>query len=94
MATRISWDFKDPDEELDYDINWSDRLPSGDTIVSSDWTIVAGNVTNFNEAFTTSVTKIWLSGGTLGETCELLNRVETAGGRTMDQTVYLKIKKR
>lgn len=86
----LSWPFKDPDEVLDYKIEWSSRL-SGDTISTSIWVVPSGitQVTNTNDSNSTT---IWLSGGTNGATYDILNRIETSGGRTMDQTVKLKIK--
>lgn len=86
----LSWPFKDPNEVLDYDVDWTARL-AGDTIVSSDWTVPA-EITEDSNSFSETVAKIWLSGGTISEQYELLNRIVTAGGRTMDQTVKLKIK--
>lgn len=87
------WPNKDPDEVTDFDINWTKRL-DGDTIVSSAWTVVNGTVVINSDSESATLTKVWLSGGTLGETCELRNRITTAGGRTYDQTVLLKIRKR
>lgn len=108
-----SWPVKDPDEVLDYDVDWTRRLydegelaladagtppetPS-DTIatstfvlpdqVGSDNPLVADSTEN-----TTTRTKVWLSGGVIGQSYEIVNRIVTAGGRTMDQTVKLKIK--
>ncbi len=92
------WPFKDPDEVLDYEIDWygtavePGRLyGSTDTIDTSLWVTPSG-ITKDSDDQTGTTTTIWLSGGTLGETYEILNRVVTAGGRTMDQTVKLKIK--
>lgn len=98
-----SWPFKDPDEVADYDFNWTDRLLSSDeidagttvpadTIFSSDWIVVEGTVHKDSDTFSATHTKLWLSGGTLGETCLITNRIVTAGGRTFDNTVKLKIK--
>lgn len=86
----LSWDPKDPDEVLDYQLVWSDRLLS-DTISSSTW-VVPDGLTEGTNSNTPTTTTVWLSGGTLGEAYELTNRVVTAGGRTMDQSVKLKIK--
>ncbi len=86
----LSWPFKDPDEVLDYEIDWSARLLT-DTIVTSTWVVPTGIVEDSTEN-TTTTTTIWLSGGTLGDVYEVLNRVVTAGGRTMDQSVKLKVK--
>lgn len=88
----LAWPFKDPDEILDYRINWVARL-GVDTIVTSTFSVAvgAGLVVDSN-SFTDTITTVWLSGGTLGVTYQVLNRITTLGGRTMDQTVKLKIK--
>ena len=82
---------KDPDETLDYIVDWSARLGADDTISTSAFTVPAG-LTKDSDDNTTTTATVWLSGGTLGETYEILNRVTTAGGRTYDQTLKLKIK--
>jgi hypothetical protein len=102
-----SWPFKDPDEILDYDIDWTNRLYSkaeldqvalgqtvvpADTISTSAWTLDSGTVVIGTTSHTTTATKVWLSGGVLGETSVLTDRIVTAGGRTMDLTVKVKIK--
>ncbi len=88
-----TWDrTKDPDEIVDYDLSWEDEMTADtDTISSSTWTVPAG-ITKDSSSNTTTRTKVWLSGGTIGETYTLLNRVVTAGGRTLDQSVKLKMK--
>lgn len=86
----LKWPNKDTDEVLDYEIDWSSRLLT-DTIQSSTW-IVPSGITKNSDSTTSTVTKIWLSGGTTGETYVLTNRVQTAAGRTMDQSVKIKIK--
>lgn len=86
----LAWPFKDPDEILDYQVNWAARL-GGDTITSSDFTVPAGLVKDSESNDATTAT-VWLSGGTIGQTYLILNRVGTAGGREMDQTVKLRIK--
>ena len=87
------WPDKDPDEVLDYYIDWSDRLTGTDTINTSTWIVPAG-ITKDSDAISSPAdrTVIWLSSGTEGTTYEVQNRVVTVGGRTMDQTVRLKIK--
>lgn len=88
----LKWPFKDPDEVLDYVVDWTARL-AGDTIGTSLWIVPIG-ITDENEENDTTTTTIWLSGGTIGQTYEFVNRVQTAGGRTMDQSVKLPIKTR
>lgn len=88
----LNWPEKDPDEVLDYQIDWSARL-AGDTITGSEW-IVAEGITRDSDSHTSSATTIWLSGGTVGDRYDMTNRITTAGGRVMDQSVRLKIKEK
>jgi len=82
----------DPNDVLDYVINWTSFLSQiEDTIVTSTWIVPTGITKNSQEA-TTTTTKIWLSGGIVGTKYGITNRIETAGGRTVDQTVYVKVK--
>jgi hypothetical protein len=83
---------KDPNEVVDYDITWADQMTDlSDTIATSTWTVPSG-ITKDSSSNTTTRTKVWLSGGTAGETYTLLNRITTAGGRTLDQSIKLKMK--
>lgn len=86
----LKWPDKDPDELLDYEIDWAARLVD-DTISGSTWIVPVG-VDKASDASTDAATTIWLSGGTLGESYVLTNRVETTGGRIMDQSVQIKIR--
>jgi hypothetical protein len=85
----LKWPFKDPDEVLDYQIDWSGRL-GDDTIVTSTWFVPEG-ITQDSVLDTTTTTTIWLSGGTDGESYDFTNRIVTADGRVMDQTVTLQV---
>jgi hypothetical protein len=89
----LSWKPKDPDERSDYSVDWTKRL-AGDTIASSTFETVTGDVVvePSTDSFTDTATTVWLTGGTLGETCEVLNRIETAAGRIWDSTQRIKIK--
>ncbi|MEN6535643.1 MAG: hypothetical protein ABFD89_18410 [Bryobacteraceae bacterium] len=102
----MNWPPKDPDEILDYDIDWTSRLYSkaelasvaaGETVIPADsiststFTLPLGIVAN-STSNTTTTTKVWISGGTEGQSYLVENRIVTAGGRTMDQTVKLRIK--
>ena len=80
-----TFDPKDPDSVLDYSIDWSQWLAS-DTLVSSNWTVPSGITIDSNTNDTTSTT-IWVSGGTVGVTYSLQNRIVTALGRTKDVTI-------
>jgi len=91
----LNWPPKDPDEVLDYGINWSELIDEGDEISASTWVVPTG-ITKNSDTFDapTSTTTIWLSSGTIGTTYELTNRIVTAGGRTRDQSVRLKVKEK
>lgn len=83
---------KDPDAVLDYTGNWAAWLKD-DTITNSEWDVPEG-ITKEDEDRTASTTLIWLSGGTVGQTYQLRNRITTAAGRTDDRTIAIKIKER
>jgi hypothetical protein len=87
------WPNKDPDEKLDFSIDWrtEGRLPVGDIIDASLWISPVG-ITVESESFSNTITTIWLSGGTIGESYDFVNRITTFAGRIMDKTVRLKIK--
>jgi hypothetical protein len=88
----LTWPAKDPNEVLDYDIDWNDRLEDGETISTSTFTVASGSVEIDNDTDTAGVTTVWLSGGTEGEVCVILNRIETSAGRIYDQSVKLRIR--
>ncbi len=82
---------KDPDEVLDFTVDWAKPLAVGDIIETSVWTLPTG-VTKGAETFTNTSTTIWLSGGTDGQNYDLLNRIVTQGGRTREQTCTLRVR--
>jgi hypothetical protein len=89
----LTWPDKDPEEVLDYDLDWTARL-AGDQITASTFAVRRGTVVVDSDTNDATSTKAWLSGGSLGETCELTNHVTTAGGREWEQTVRLRIRDR
>lgn len=93
-AGKLYWPDKDPEDKADIDVLWEDWIEDGDNIVSSTFTKISGNVSLSAQSYSATATKVWLSGGALGETCEILNHVVLASGREFDQTGYVKIRKR
>lgn len=83
---------KDPDALVDYSVNWS-RWLDGDEIASSTWLVPAG-LTNEGEDNTTTTATIWLSGGTIGTSYTVTNRITTVAGRTDDRSFTLTIAER
>jgi hypothetical protein len=86
----LYWPDKDPNEVLDYTVDWAARL-DGDVIVTSVWTVPAPLVPSLESA-TGSATTVWLSGGVAGVIYPVLNRITTVAGRTMDQTTMLRVR--
>lgn len=88
----LSWSIpKDPDEVLDYQFDWSARLEAGETIATSTL-IKTGSITLDQESISGAITTFWAHGGTLGEACQITNRIVTSAGRTYDQTSTLRIR--
>lgn len=96
----LQWPDKDPNEVLDYELDWAKpdrpRLEVGETLITSDWSVVLGDVVIDPDNAATftpqGLSTVWLTSGTAGTKCELLNRVTTSKGRTYDQTVVLRVK--
>lgn len=86
-----TWPDKHPDEELDYQLDWSSRLAEGEVIETATWEIEAGLV-KLSDSHTDTTTTIWLSGGTPPKTAHITCTVETDQGRTMQEAVDLTIR--
>jgi hypothetical protein len=90
-------DPKDPQDEVDYSINWTKQLTELgvliDTIVASDWDVPDG-IDMEDETFTDTRTVIWLSGGTAGSRYQLTNQITTANNppRKLSQTITIRVK--
>ncbi len=68
---------KDPNEKLDYTIDYSEQLTlDADTISSSAWTVESGVTVESNSTGAQSAT-LWLSGGVDGTSYTCTNRVTT-----------------
>lgn len=85
---------KDPNAVLDYTFDWTQwLLPMADAIASVTWVLSAGltKVTSTNSSNTATA---FISGGVVGTTESVTCRIVTAGGRTDDRTISLKIVER
>ena len=86
---------KDPDAVLDYSIDWSAWLPTGDTITASTYTVnsdAADAIVVDDTSFNTTTTTVWLSGGVAGQTYTVTNHITTSAGRQDDRSLTIKIK--
>ena len=83
---------KDPDAVLDYKVDWSEWLPSGDTITASTWISSDPTVLVIDaDTFTTTTATVWLSGGEVRRKYTVTNRITTDGGRTDDRSITIRI---
>lgn len=88
---------KDPISVEDYELLWSMNglddysLNTADAITSSLWVLPAG-ITKVKDSFTGRSTRVWLSGGTNGESYEVANTVNTSQGRTLKQSIRVRVK--
>lgn len=90
MTSQLAHFTKDPNANLDYKIAWSRWLPEGDSLASSTWLVPSG-ITSTDESSDETSATVWLSGGEVGKTYEVTNRVTTAAGRSDDRTIYITV---
>lgn len=85
---------KDPDATEWFGVDWTERLQgdqvfAADTIVSSDW-IVPNGLTEEDDMWMTKAAGVKLSGGVMGTTYQVTNRITTAvNGETLDGTIEI-----
>jgi hypothetical protein len=76
-------------------LTWGADAIGTDSIVSSSWEFAqdpdgALNIDSHSNTLTT--TTAWLSGGTLGQSYSLTNRIVTKDGRTLEQRTKIRVK--
>lgn len=84
--------FKSPEERLDFDIDFSKWLPSDDAILSAAISVNGGTAVVDDQDLTPSVVKLWISGGSDGETNHVSVVATTAQGRVCESCFRLRIK--
>lgn len=90
----MSLDSKSPNEVAAYAVDWSGELASGVTITGSSWPTVEAGITKVSDTFSTSTATVIASGGTVGQTYSLLNRITTSDGQTLEQTIGIPVEDR
>ena len=88
-----SWPDKDPNEKLDYTLDWTQALIDSDVIQSSVWSVPEG-LNSSSESFDSTKCVVWLDGGTDGVKYTISNRITTSSGRIMERSATLKVKSR
>lgn len=86
---------KDPDSVLDYSVDWSAWLPTGDTIVASTFTVTPAAtdaVVVDDSSFNDTTTTVWLSGGANKASYTVTNHITTSQGRQDDRSMVIQMK--
>lgn len=81
---------QDPDAILDYLVNWSDWLDSGDTITSA-LAFCDSGLDILAQSFSASGHTVWLSSGSVGQEYLITSRIWTTFGRKNDQSFTLRV---
>lgn len=82
---------KEPADVLDYDVDFSEWIPSSDSIATATPTADTG-ITLGLTTITGNTVKQWVSGGTDGATYKITLTVTTTGGRTKQVEFHIKVK--
>lgn len=88
---------KDPDERLDYSIDWETWL-DGDTITTStsgsSWTLPSGIDASSSpiHSKTTTTATAWITGGSAGEEYTLTNTIHTDAGRIAQASIKILVR--
>jgi len=88
---------KDPDSVLDYSIDWSDWLPTGDTITSATMTQESTHTANLTVGSATildGVVSSQISGGAVGNVYVIKNTIVTNEGLTDVRRFKIRVEKR
>lgn len=78
---------KDPTAVLDYEIDWSQWLATGETITASTWEMPAG-ISETSSSHTDTAATVWLSASPVG-TYLVANTITTTMGRTDSRTLHI-----
>ena len=84
---------KDPLAVLDYTVDWSLWLPTGDSISTFTVTASAGITVN-SSSNTNSTVTAWVQGGVAATPYTVTYLITTAQGRTDERTIILNVQNR
>lgn len=73
------------DEQLDFTVDWSNKLVDGDYVVAATFAPAAG-LSELSKNFDATTSTIWLTGPAVGQDYSVPCRVTTHAGRLMDAT--------
>ena len=92
MANRNTFD-KDPDADLDFQINWAAWLATSETISDSEW-IADEGITTHDDSYTNTTSTVWLSGGDVSHSYIVTCRITTNQGRVDDRSLTINVRGR
>lgn len=81
-----------PSERLDYDVDFSDWLEDGDTIVAATMSVEPAGELTTSLIITSSVVKVWAENAILGRTYHVIVNARTAVGRKKEECFKLRTK--
>ena len=84
---------KDPDATLDYMVDWTDQIATGDFIVSAAVSADTG-ITLHAQTFTSATHTIWLRGGTVNNRYRVRSKIYTQGNRVDERTITVLVRER
>lgn len=84
---------KDPDAELDFEVDWADWLATGETISSVAWDVPAG-IAHTTDSKSSTAATIWLSSGTPGNTYSIGCQITTSSTRSPERTIQIVVVER
>lgn len=80
---------KDPDGHMDYGIDWTNWLQSGETISEVEWEVSDSSITILDEDNSGNVYAVMLSDGLAGRVYTLTCRVTTNQDRIEDRSMFV-----
>lgn len=84
--------YKQPTERLDYDIDFTEWLPNGDAIITTDAVSIPVGLTLTITDATTIIPKVWVGGGENKKRYVVSVVCETNQGRTKEVNFQIKVK--
>jgi len=80
-----------PNEKMDYDIDFSEWMPAGDVITLAAVSVLPAGLTA-SYAIQSPAVKVWLDGGTAGVTYKVTVLATTNDGRKKEVELKVKVK--
>jgi len=81
---------KQPEDVLDYALDWSDALSGGDAIQS--YSVAVTGATKDSDSIAGDVVTVWISGGTSGSVAKIVASAVTVAGRHLTRLVIVPIR--